>query len=169
MPLIPKKIFLGLDPGVSGGMAALNERGTVVGLAQSEKMTPRDAWEWIESHAATTDAAGTLLRESFAVVELVTGYVAGSKAVGSQMGKLCASAGRMVGFLIAADVPYLEVQATRWQREFGLRKSKGEGKTSWKNRIKSRAQQLFPSVKITLATADALLMAEYARRLKSKT
>jgi hypothetical protein len=34
-----------------------------------------------------------------------------------------------------------------------------------KNVSKARAQELFPALKITHATADALLIAEYGRRL----
>lgn len=40
----------------------------------------------------------------------------------------------------------------------------GESDTEFKNRLKARAQELFPGVKVTLATADALLLAEYCLR-----
>ena len=47
---------------------------------------------------------------------------------------------------------------------FQIGKSSGS-KTEWKNKLKAKAQQLFPvwSKRITLATADALLIAEYGR------
>jgi hypothetical protein len=35
-----------------------------------------------------------------------------------------------------------------------------------KNVTKSRAQELFPEVKVTHAIADALLIAEYGRRIR---
>ena len=42
--------------------------------------------------------------------------------------------------------------------------SKTESKTEWKNRLKGMAQQLYPDLKVTLATADALLIATYCKR-----
>lgn len=37
-------------------------------------------------------------------------------------------------------------------------------KTAWKNKLKAEAQRLFPSIKVTLKTADALLIYEYAKK-----
>ncbi len=47
--------------------------------------------------------------------------------------------------------------AVRWQKEMGCL-TKGD-----KNVTKRRAQELFPTLKITHAIADALLIAEYGR------
>jgi hypothetical protein len=67
--------------------------------------------------------------------------------------------------LTAAGIPFEEVVPGVWQRGLNIPpRKKTEGKTAWKNRLKAKAQQLFPSVKITLATADALLIAEFCRR-----
>jgi hypothetical protein len=70
--------------------------------------------------------------------------------------------------LIASGVPFEAVTPGKWQKEFGLLAKKGETKTAKKNRHKARAQELFPDLKITHATADALLIAEYGRRVKQK-
>lgn len=52
-----------------------------------------------------------------------------------------------------------------WQKALGLGGSKSHAsKTAWKNHLKQRAEQLFPKLKVTLATADALLIYEAARR-----
>lgn len=56
-----------------------------------------------------------------------------------------------------------------WQKEFGLIVRKQFGvepltKTQKKNKHKMVAQKLFPFIKVTHATADALLIAEYAKR-----
>ena len=66
--------------------------------------------------------------------------------------------GFLRGILIALSIPFEEVSPLKWQREMACL-SKGD-----KNITKSRAQELFPSIKITHATSDALLIAEYARR-----
>lgn len=48
----------------------------------------------------------------------------------------------------------------------GVKKTGGETRDAFKNRLKAKAQQLFPQAKVTLATADAILLAEYCRRRK---
>ena len=74
------------------------------------------------------------------------------------------SYGNLEAFLIAAEIPFERVVPSVWQREFGLISKKGETKTAKKNRHKAKAQELFPSVKVTHAVADALLIAEWHRR-----
>jgi hypothetical protein len=52
------------------------------------------------------------------------------------------------------------VRPQKWQGFLGLGKSEGD-KTKWKNKLKAKAQNLFPSLDVTLSTADALLLLEY--------
>jgi hypothetical protein len=109
------------------------------------------------------------------VIEKVGGYIQASKdgqAGGAQPGsaafKFGASYGALKAFLVAGSVPFEEITPAVWQRGVGLTpRAKGETKTAWKNRIKAHTQQLFPGRKITLAVADAILLAEYARRKMS--
>jgi hypothetical protein len=68
--------------------------------------------------------------------------------------------------LIAASIPFDLIAPQTWQKEFAIRRDKGELKSHWKERLKSVAQRLFPYLKVTLSTADSLLLAEYARRMK---
>ena len=74
--------------------------------------------------------------------------------------------GFLRGLLTAYNYPFEEVLPRKWQASFGMKKGKDESNTQWKNRLKGKAQQLFPHLKVTLATADALLIAEYGRRLR---
>jgi hypothetical protein len=104
---------------------------------------------------------------SFAVIEKVGGYI-GKPQPGSAMFKFGMSYGGLRMALIAAGISFLEVTPQQWQKTLGVStKKKNETKGKFKNRLKALAQQIFPSVKVTLATADALLLAEYARRLRS--
>jgi hypothetical protein len=60
-----------------------------------------------------------------------------------------------------------EVTARSWQKALEiLPRKKAEGNSQWKNRLKGKAQQLFPNIasQITLLTTDALLIAEFCRR-----
>jgi hypothetical protein len=60
--------------------------------------------------------------------------------------------------LTGEEFPFEEVSPQKWQKAMGCM-TKGD-----KNVSKAKAQQLFPQLKITHAIADALLIAEYARR-----
>jgi len=135
---------LGIDPGASGGLALLDPNGGVVLVA---KMPETD----LEVYALVAAAAPG----ARAVLE----YVRSSP----QMGVVSAfSFGRSYGglrmALAACGIPYDEVTPAKWQGELGCR-SKGD-----KNVTKARAQALFPMVRVTHATADALLLAEWGRR-----
>jgi Holliday junction resolvasome RuvABC endonuclease subunit len=81
-----------------------------------------------------------------------------------QMGVVSAfSFGRNYGALrvamTACRIPFDEVLPQRWQKALGCL-SRGD-----KNATKRRAQDLFPSAHVTHAIADALLLAEYCRRM----
>ena len=62
--------------------------------------------------------------------------------------------------LTAVKVPYTLVRAPAWQKAMGCL-THGD-----KNISKRRAEQLFPSVKMTHALSDALLIAEFCRRVE---
>lgn len=160
-------LFVGIDPGASGGLAVLSDAGSV-GMKPLGGLTDRDLWDWVLSVA--NDPAR--LRKPggvFAVVEKVGGYLR-TKAPqpGSTMFNFGKGVGKLVMALTAAGVPYEEATPQQWQRVLGVTpRGKDEGNTAWKNRLKGHAQRLFPKVTVTLAVADALLIAEFCRRVRS--
>ena len=60
--------------------------------------------------------------------------------------------------LTAAGIPFERVRPQVWQKAMGCM-TKGD-----KNVSKRKAQELFPSMKVTHATADALLIASYGAK-----
>jgi len=48
---------------------------------------------------------------------------------------------------------------------YGMKKTKTESKTDWKRRLKERAQQLYPDMKITNDMADAILISHYCMKI----
>ena len=118
--------------------------------------TDRETWELIQLLST---------ENTFAAIEQNSGYVGGAGNPGSAMFKFGTSCGKLLGMLTAAGIPFEMVTPQTWQKSLGIpARKKTEGKTQFKNRLKQRAEQLFPQVKVTLATADALLIAEYIRR-----
>jgi len=144
---------VGIDPGASGAVAILDATTTIHSL---NGVTDRITWEVFRYF----DPART-----FAAIEANTGYVGGAGNPGSAMFKFGVSTGKLIGFLVAAGVPFETVTPRTWQKSLGITSRKRtESKSQFKRRLRERAERLFPSVKVTLATADALLIAEWCRR-----
>ena len=157
MPVVgsTQKVYMGIDPGASGGIAVLIGRDAI---CKAMPETERDVWEWLGGYGVSAQC------DACAVIEKVSGYI-GKQQPGSAMFKFGYSAGMLQAFLIAADIPYEAVTPQAWQKALGIpKKGKDESKGQWKNRLKSFAQKLHPKVKVTLAVADALLIATYCQR-----
>ena len=85
----------------------------------------------------------------------------GMKTNVSAMAKLHGNAGVIRGAVLALGVKLVEVPPKEWQAHFHLQKG-DRTPTEWKNLLKGEAQKRFPNQNVTLATADALLIYEYA-------
>jgi crossover junction endodeoxyribonuclease RuvC len=142
--------FIGIDPGQSGGIAVLADSAPAIAWKMPE--TERDVWDLFPSYMMAPDA--------FAMIEKVASRPGQGVASMFKFGK---NYGMLRGMLVAACIPFAEVPPGVWQKSLGCL-SKGD-----KNVTKARAQQLFPTLKITHATADALLLAEYCRRKRNGT
>lgn len=142
------KLYIGIDPGVSGGIAFIpeSEEPWVI------KMPETDA-DLREAFQIGIDY------QPFAMLERVHSMpgqgVASSFTFGEGYGKL-----QMV--LTCCGIPYDRVTPQKWQKFMDCM-TKGN-----KNVSKARAQSLFPNIKVTHAIADALLIAEYLRRTHCK-
>lgn len=151
-------IYIGIDPGTSGGIGVIDLRDDPVYVAHPFKNINL-YWlaAFIEDYGDTMSAV--------AMIEKVHAMPGQGVVSTFNFGM---SFGMLEGFLIGAGVPYERVTPQKWQKGYGLYKKPGETKTEKKNRHKALAQELFPDLKITHATADALLIAEYARRMYVK-
>lgn len=77
--------------------------------------------------------------------------------------------GILIGMLVAYGIPYEIVQVRTWQKEFNIY---GKGKET-KNKAYQVASQMYPELELTTprgriidGRCDALLMAEYCKRIK---
>lgn len=138
--------YLGIDPGKSGGIAALASDGRVE-LAVKMPPTEADVYQALVS--------SRVVGATVAMVEHVH--------ASPQMGVVSAFTfgkgyGALLMALTCAGIRFDEVSPRKWQGAMQCL-TKGD-----KNVSKRRAQQLFPGLTITHATADALLIAEFCRR-----
>jgi hypothetical protein len=173
------QVYLGIDPGASGGIA-VQSFGEIYCVPMPK--TERDVWGVINGYRHES---------AVAVIERVGGYIQGNATPGSAMFNFGVSYGGLRMALIAAGIRFEDVPPQKWQKALGIAPRKsgktkmvssdddpkvpflctelkevgGESKTVFKNRLKAKAQQLFPEQKVTLATADALLLLEYCTRI----
>jgi hypothetical protein len=96
-----------------------------------------------------------------AYVERVGGFT-GDGQPGSAMFKFGRGVGVLIGALMALNWRVIEVPPQRWQKFIGIGTRGVDSKTDWKNKLKAEAQRRNPYQAVTLATADALLMMDYA-------
>jgi hypothetical protein len=152
------RTIIAIDPGKSGGIAyKIDNAQQVASLSMPE--TEGDILETIcHVHEGSTDP-----RAAVAYIEQVGGFIKGRPAPGSAMFNFGRNFGYLIGVLQALRFRIELVRPQDWQKDFALGVSNGD-KTAWKNKLKQRAQQLFPEQKVTLHTADALLILEYGKR-----
>lgn len=161
--------FIGIDPGVSGGIAIVDEERTLYLV----RPMPETGLELLCLIKVAVGSNASVYR---GVLEQVSGWQGGNKkedgsdhksqgAPGSAMFEFGRSFGHCELALAAADIHegtgYDLVRPQKWQKEFNLPKLEYSDR---KRYCRDLAQEMFPDVKVTLATADALLLAEYCRR-----
>ena len=140
--------IIGIDPGKSGGIAWITDGSPCV-----EKMpeTLQDLWELIDEISCANQETGSVKAYIEAVHSSPQMGVTSAFTFGQGFGHLEMA-------LTAAGIPFERVSPQKWQKALGCL-TKGD-----KNVSKRRAQELFPSMKVTHATADALLIAEFGTR-----
>ncbi len=100
--------------------------------------------------------------ELVCVLEEVSGF-AGVAQPGSAMFRFGEHFGFIKGVVQALGIRLVMVRPRVWQKGFGLGTASAcASKSEWKNKLKAEAQRRFPQLKVTLKTADALLMLEWA-------
>ena len=144
--------YFGVDPGKSGAIALIDKDGFTMNYVRLNETTG-DISGFIKDYAKIVD---------YCIVEKVASRpMQGVRSVFT-FGE---SFGLVQGLLMAHNVKFELHTPPVWMKKMGLitRGIKGVEK---KRIHKQRAQELFMNSKnITLTTADAFLLAEYARRL----
>lgn len=146
------KRYIGIDPGKHGGIAVMGADGDVLDVVKMPG-TPQDLLDFLEQYKD----------DSFCTLERVGGMPGNG---GSAMFNFGKGYGHLQMALLALHIPTEDVTPNKWEKTYQLGSSGKYTKTEWKNRLKAKAQQMFPHLgkKITLATCDALLICEYGRR-----
>ncbi|MDE2100103.1 MAG: hypothetical protein KGL39_22805 [Patescibacteria group bacterium] len=142
--------LIAIDPGKSGGIAWHVHGRT-----------------WCQAMPETDGETLALLRllqaagHDLIVMEKINGFISAAGAgqmfhFGEGYGKL-----QMIALCLGFRLELVTPQA--WQKSLSCGKKKDHGK-DWKTHLLKMAQRLYPHLKITKKTADALLILDYARK-----
>jgi len=123
--------------------------------------TQGDLLELLRSAKSAAEVEGDDL---VCVLEEVSGF-AGKGQPGSAMFTFGEHYGFTKGVVQALGIRLELVRPQVWQKTFGLgTASRCASKSEWKNKLKAEAQRRFPHLKVTLKTADALLILDWVMR-----
>ena len=139
------KIRIAIDPGVGGAMAVQYPDGKIVATAFDCEATMRDELETVLAYDDTCEVHAVLER-----VRSMPGQGVKSMFTFGQ------NYGYWRGVLQGLRIPFHEVLPREWQRGLLISgKLKGAER---KKALQQIAKERFPHLKVTLKTADALLM-----------
>ena len=146
-------LTIAIDPGVNGGIA-WRKNGKVFAVHMLEN-------EFASIEFLKEISGHTPIVEMF--IELPPLFV-GKNIPGFAVGKMMMNYGALYGASVALAFKVHPVRPPIWQKAHPVGTKGGMTNTQWKNKLKARASELFPDQKVTLATADALLILDAALR-----
>jgi hypothetical protein len=151
--------LIAIDPGASGGIAVKygEQRPYVVPMPENDG----DLIEFIRNVKLSAEGAN---QEFCAVMERVGGFIAGNPAPGSAMFNFGRGVGFIEGVLRATGWRLEFVRPQEWQKSVGAGSRDGRTAPQWKRHLRDIACRLYPELKITLKTCDALLIMEHASK-----
>ena len=138
--------YIGIDPGINGGCAILNDS-----LELEAKRCPKDVKLMAEVLFKYQ------FEECYAVIERVHAFPGQGVVSCFTFGN---NFGQWEGILSAYDIPYIYVQPKKWMEYF---QPLSKDKKRRKKELKQKAQELHPNERVTLLTADAILIAHYCK------
>jgi len=154
-------LYLGIDPGGSGGLALISDRGRFVDFEAMPESRAALLVKLLEFKERAGDGGLRVLLEQVTPQPKRPG-VAGWSAKGTA--SFFRNVGHIEMALTASRLPFEELRGPAWQKVVELVYPKGEPRN--KNRSKARVAEIFPTLEnVTHAAADALLIAEACRRL----
>lgn len=138
------KYYCGIDPGLSGGICYLDTKNPDM-LVYPMPETEKDIVELIHEYAGSTVQCAIELVHSMPKNGVKSTFTFGKHY------------GLLRGALLSAGISFIDVLPNDWQKALSCQ-TKGD-----KNITKSKAQQMFPKIKVTHKIADAMLIAYWMK------
>lgn len=148
------RIYIGIDPGKNGGI------GFIYNDVAYCRKCPTTVQDMSEEIKVVLGIAPDIPK--FAIIEQVHSMPRQGVRSVFTFGQ---GYGQWLGILTSHEIPYIQITPQKWMKHYGaLPKEKKDRK----NKLKHLAQQRFPNLNITLATSDAMLLANYLKETKKK-
>jgi hypothetical protein len=154
-------IYLGIDPGMNGAVAALGETAPET---HDMPATLSEALEVLRLYAPSECDLATGTIRTWAFVEKLHAMPKNGSIANWKLGHSC---GAIEMALTALQIPWESVSPMVWQKGTGCPDTRGK-KIPYEKRkagLRAVAQGMFGAI-ATKKTADALLIAEFCRRNK---
>lgn len=164
------KLYIGIDPGLDGAVAAIDEHGSIISLQDTPTLIVKKGAGTKRAYAET--AMVTILEALDTQISKGNITVVGIENVHSMPGQGVTSMfsmgtgfGLWLGILAALRLRHVRVEPTKWKKAMGIPSG------SAKDESIVRAVRLFPTAPLSRkkdhGRADALLLAEYLRTLRN--
>ena len=145
------KSIIGIDPGANGSISIYDvDTNTLVSHKMPE--TPKDVYDLLKTVQPWN---------SICYLEKVHGRPGGGSSGMFNYGK---GYGYLEMALLVCQISTVTIMPQKWMKELGVGTRGDMNPTDWKNKLKAKAQQLYPQNKLTLATCDAALIVTYGIR-----
>jgi len=158
-------IKIGIDPGPNNGAIAVIAIGTIDlwTIKEFSKTPYYDIDKLFKSIRHSADRNGEKI---YCVIERQIPYVPKTAKVfpSASIGKLMEHYGQLKGLMIANQIPFQDPVPRSWMKIYNMKKEPNDTKTTWKNKLKSKAKQLEPHLHIINDNADAILIARIANK-----
>ena len=150
-------MYIGIDPGLSGAMAALSDDGSLMALQDTPVLTLKVA-RGTRHEYDCPGMAGLLIPYAGAGLHVIIEEAQAMPGQGTRsMFTIGLGFGLWLGILAALGLPYTRIRPAVWKRSLGL--------TSDKEASRLRAMQLYPTAdlrhKKDHGRAESLLIAWY--------
>ena len=149
------KYYIAIDPGASGGVAIYKNNGETVAMPLGDMSA--DQLYRITNLSETPSNSLTI------VIEDVPKF-AGRMIPQSSTATLHFGYGYLCGHYEARGFRVIKVPPQTWQKTIGIGKKGELSSSAWKRKLRDEAQRRHPALKVTLDTADALLLLDHARQ-----
>ena len=149
------KNYIAIDPGASGGVAIYKNNGEVTA-------TPLGGMNADSLYQMTIDA--DIPADAITIVIEDVPKFAGRMIPSSSTATLHFGYGYLCGHLEARGFRVIKVPPQTWQKTVGIGKKGDLSSSQWKRKLRDEAQRRHPALKVTLDTADALLLLDHARQ-----
>ena len=149
-----KKLYIGLDAGVNGGMAFIHENEEET--TYKAFRCPRDIEGQVNN--LQFEIEGYDVEDIYCITEWVWAFPGDGKKSAFKFGY---NYGTWLGILSSNGIEYNEITPREWMKYFEMppKMDKKERKR-W---LRAMAERLFPKIKMTFNISDALLIAYFCK------